>query len=93
MGPPGPPGGLGIGVGKKYSAHPLISLCVRLGEASQGPRRKNLADGVSKKSSLGGRKVLRHLKITRVSICRLILNEICMFLMRHIIYQSKLNDM
>jgi len=25
VGPPGPPGGLGIGVGKKYSAHPLSS--------------------------------------------------------------------
>ena len=34
-----------------------------------------------------------HLKITRVSICCLILNDIYMFLIRHIIYYKKLNDM
>jgi len=28
----------------------------------------------------------QHLKITRVSVCRLILNDICIFLIRHIIY-------
>jgi len=36
-GPPGPPGGLGIGVGKKYSAHPLpfldLCLCAHLGSS------------------------------------------------------------
>jgi len=33
-----------------------------------------------------------HLKITRVSICRLILNDKYMFLIRHIFIQNKLNN-
>jgi len=89
VGPPRPPGGLGIGVGKKYSAH----HCVRLREASRGPEGRIWWMIFPKKFPWGAvLKVRSHLKITRVSLCRLILNEINMFLVRHIIYQKKLND-
>jgi len=40
MGPSGPPGGFSIGVGKKYSAHPLIVLRYFLRSALRTPEER-----------------------------------------------------